>query len=304
MASQRHKVWEQGSSAAGEIHAQGVVAPGIAMQVNPSDLNSTIPGDPLLNAGQELQAPVEPQAGGLVVPVGAEGGPLQGSSLTGAIPEGAPVPPEPGTPVLSTISPSTAAFSAPPFTMILTGSGFNDTTTVLWGGVALAGATLTGAQSMTVPIDPPNMTYDGTNNTAEVRAANGGQWSNPKTFKFTGTPAVGNEEIEGGGEPEPEPEPQPEPQPEPEPEGRTFPIGPLAATIVEDHADGIAITVEDASQVQEGDTVLVEATGNTPMNGSYTVMSLDGNTMVVDNMVELASPIENRGRVTVTAGRA
>ena len=44
MASQRHKLLEQGSTAAGEIHAEGVVAPGIAMQVDPSAPNVMMPG--------------------------------------------------------------------------------------------------------------------------------------------------------------------------------------------------------------------------------------------------------------------
>lgn len=88
-------------------------------------------------------------------------------------------------------------------------------------------------------------------------------------------------------------------------EGRSLPIGPTNLLRVEDVDTGIALYVPQGSDIQIGDTVLVEATGNTGVNGSYEVLSVsndaDEMAVVVDNTYELAAPIEAKGRVTVTA---
>jgi hypothetical protein len=187
-------LWEHGATAAGEIHAEGVVAPGIAMQVDPEALNVLKVGSPLFNSGQEREEP--PDLTEVEVPIGEPGGPLAGSSLTGAIPEELVSPEEP-------------------------------------------------------PVEPE--------------------------------------------EPPPETEPPPE-------GGRAFPIGPVSLVLVEDDPDGIALTVPTGTDVQVGDTVLVEATTNTGVNGSYAVLSIDGDRIVVDNPYELTAPLEAKGRLTVTSG--
>ena len=66
--SQRHMVLEQGSSAAGEIHAEGAVAPGIAMQVDATELNvmEAGPASPPVLAVLESEPP--PDLTDVVVP--------------------------------------------------------------------------------------------------------------------------------------------------------------------------------------------------------------------------------------------
>lgn len=282
--SQRHMLWEQGATAAGEIHAQGVVAPGIAMQVDPEALNVLKAGPPLYNEGLELKQPRE--EGGVEVPIGEPGGPLSGSSLTGAIPESVvppepepPEPPEPGPdpepgmePILDSLDPAHAVIGGPDLTMHVHGQNFTDTTLIIFnGGVENTGfvsntelttivkPSLAGA-AVEVPVNVRQGTYD----------------SNAVNFNFSVA--------------------------EPPPEGgRTFPEGPHTINLVEDHADGIAVTLADGA-VQVGDAVTIEATGNTAINGSYTVLSVEGMVVVVDNNTELLTPIEAKGRLTVTAG--
>ena len=82
---------------------------------------------------------------------------------------------------------------------------------------------------------------------------------------------------------------------------RSYPVGPINIAIVEDHPDGLQLTLTEAADVQVEDTVLIEATGNTGVNGSYEVLESDGTVLVVDNDLALAAPIEAKGRLTVTA---
>lgn len=81
---------------------------------------------------------------------------------------------------------------------------------------------------------------------------------------------------------------------------RTFPIGPVSLTSVDDDPQGIAYTVPDGTDIQVGDVVVIEATGNSATNGIFTVLSVNGDVVVVDNTYELAAPIEAKGRLTVT----
>jgi hypothetical protein len=80
---------------------------------------------------------------------------------------------------------------------------------------------------------------------------------------------------------------------------RSLPYGPFNISLIEDDPAGLAVTIT-FGDVQVGDTVLLEATGNSAVNGSYTVLAVSDMTVVVDNMVELTAPIENKGRLTVT----
>jgi len=64
-------VLEQGNDVTGAAHAEGAIAPGMLQQA----------GDAPITYGAELQS-IE----GLEVPHGEPGGPLSGSSLTGAVP--------------------------------------------------------------------------------------------------------------------------------------------------------------------------------------------------------------------------
>jgi len=272
--SQRHMLWEQGETAAGEIHAQGVVAPGIAMQVNPEAVGELQAGPPLYNDGLELKQPRE--EGGVEVPIGEPGGPLSGSSLTGAIPEELqPGPgPEPGEPpVLSSLEPATGVLNGPNITMHCIGSGFTEQSQIYFANqpepiVFISEGDITTIITMSLPWGPA---------TVPVFVQNAdGQSSGTLSFIFTeGEPA---EELGT----------------------RTFPIGPINIANIDDHADGIQLTLSAAADVQGGDTVLIEATGNTGINGSYPVLLSDGTVIVVDNPMELLTPIEAKGRLTVT----
>jgi hypothetical protein len=285
MASQRHKLWEQGATAAGEIHAQGVVAPGIAMQVDPEALNVLKAGPPLYNTGLELKEPAL-NMDSVEVPIGEPGGPLSGSSLTGAIPESiappdpTPEPPDPEvtTPTLTSLHPASAPIQTGDITIRILGTGFTNETVMVWNG-ADDHAAYNNENEMTTVVKTSLSTVP---STCTVAMRNGtSNISNELTFELVdGTPESGDEESP--------------------PAGRTFPIGPITIALVEDDADGITLTLSEAADVKAGDTVLIEATGTTAVNGSYPVLASDGTVVLVDNNAELANPIENKGRLTVT----
>lgn len=287
MASQRHKLWEQGATAAGEIHAEGVVAPGIAMQVDPVALNVLKAGPPLFNTGQEQD--IKPKVGegaeDITVPIGEPGGPLSGSSLTGAIPEelGPPPGPQPGPepepgsePTLTSIDPATAEMGGADVTMTLTGTNFTETSIIYFNNGA-ENTEFVSDTELTTVVKPSLVS---TAIEVPVWVQQGSVQTDPQTFAFTETAAP-----EGGEAPA---------------AGRSFPIGPIDVATIEDHVDGIQLTLAGAADVQVGDTVLVEATFNSAINGSYPVLASDGTVIVIDNPVELAAPIDAKGRVTVT----
>lgn len=275
MASQRHKLLEYGSTAAGEVHAQGVTAISITQQLvtDPSNLNVLVP------AGGEGVGKNPPP---LQIPEGPTGGPLQGSSMSGAIPESIQAPPPdvtpgpdpvPGAePTLASLNPNTAEIGAADLVMQAIGTNFTDTSLIYFN----AGAEITtfvSATELTTTIKPslassavevPITVRQGTYETAAL----------PFTFTDTTVQATNSDE-------------------------RSFPIGPIIISRIDDHADGLALTIADGD-VQVEDTVLIEATGNTSVNGSYAVLSVEGDVVVVDNNFELLTPIEAKGRLTVT----
>jgi hypothetical protein len=276
--SQRHMLWEQSTTAAGEIIAQGVVAPGIALQVDPENLNVVKEGPALLNNGQERQ--LREGEAGVEVPIGEPGGPLAGSTLTGAIPEEIkppdpnPEPPDPDvdTPSLTSLSPASAPIQTGDMTVRILGANFTEETVMVWNGADDVAAYVSDTEMTTVV----KTDMAGAPSTCTVAMRNGNNVSNVLNFEL----------VDG--------------TPDEEPDARAFPIGPVNIASVDDHADGIQLTLAEAADVQGGDTVLVEATGNTGVNGSYPVLLSDGTVIVVDNPLELATPIENKGRLTVT----
>ena len=274
--SQRHMIWEHGANAAGAIHDEGVVAPGIAMQVDPSAPAGTLKaGPPLYNTGLEWKGP--PDMSDVVVPIGDPGGPLSGSSLTGAIPEELQTPdggggtePDPNAPRIDSLDPASTTVNNP-VQVTITGGNFTADCVVLVNGNQVVSAFVSDT-SMTA--DMPGALQEGT---AAVIVNNPTTQLQSPSVPFNVTAA--EEEPQGG---------------------RSFPIGPITIATVDDHADGIAVTLSEASDVQVGDTVLIEATGNTSVNGSYSVLTSDGTTVVVDNNFELLASIEAKGRLTVT----
>ena len=283
--SQRHMVLEQGSTAAGEIHAQGAVAPGIAMQVDATELNVMEPGpaSPPVVAVLETTTP-PPDLTNVVVPSGPPGGPLQGSSLTGAIPEELqppepPEPPEPEetAPVVDYIAPASAVIGSTDFTLRVVGSRFVEDSVIVFNG-GDEQTVFVNETELTTGVKP---SLAGVAITVPVQVRNAGQVSNSVSFEFTeGEPAARSEQ---------------------EPSS-----GPFTIRMIEDHDDGIAILLNSSDEfeegnldIEEGDLVRVEATGNTSINGDYDVLTVDGMTIIVNNMFTLAASIENKGRVTV-----
>jgi hypothetical protein len=272
--SQRHMLWEQGSTAAGEIHAEGVVAPGIAMQVDPEELNALVPGPALFNTGLERAEPLGD--GSVEVPVGAPGGPLSGSTLTGAIPEErlpppTPEPPEPGPdpapgeePTVEYLAPAEAVMGSTDFTMRVVGTNFTDSSIIVFnrgeentGFVSDTELTTIVKPSLAgVAVDLPVLVRQGTVDSNEVM------------FSFT--------EAEEGRE-----------------------AGPFNITLIEDHMEGLALTL-DGGEYKVGDDVSVEATGNTSVNGAYEILEVNGLIIVIDSSFELPAPIEAKGRLTIT----
>ena len=127
--SQRHMLLVQNTTANGEIIAQGEIAPLSLVQVQEPALLSTE-----LHGVEDLE-----------VPVGPPGGPLQGSTLTGAVPESlvAPTPPgpelgpdpEPGLePTLEYITPNEAVIGSTDFTLRVIGTNFTDTSVIVFNG--------------------------------------------------------------------------------------------------------------------------------------------------------------------------
>jgi hypothetical protein len=271
MSSQRHKLWEHGATSAGEIHAQGVVAPGISMQVDPEALNVLKAGPPLYNTGLEQQTP--PESFDVVVPVGEPGGPLSGSTLTGAIPEElvpspSPEPgpdPEPGMePTLDYIAPTEAVIGSTDFTLRVIGANFTETSVIMFNNGA-ENTEFVFDTELTTIVKPSTASVAGT---YPVAVGQGSYETAAADFTFT--------EAEEGRE-----------------------AGPFNITLIEDHMEGLQLTL-DGGEFKVGDDIAIEATGNTNVNGAYEILEVDGLTIVIDSSFELPAPIEAKGRLTIT----
>ena len=251
--SQRHMVYVQNAPANGEAGAEGQPAPGYILQ-----------------AGQP-PALREANLENLQVVEGPPGGPLQGSSLSGAIPETLIPEPAPGF-GLGSIVPTEAEMGSADLTLHVHGSAFEDGAVIVFNGGDEA-TTFVSTTELTTTVKPSLAAVAGAV-PVTVRNA-GGAVSNELSFTFT------EAAVEGLAE-------------------RT---GPFTISRIADHPDGVAITLAEAGDVRVGDTVTVEATGNTGVNGEYTILAVDGLTIVVDNDLLLTSPVEGKGRLMVAGGR-
>jgi hypothetical protein len=269
--SQRHLIQEHNTTSAGEVHAQGVVATSVMAQVDPSQLNV-------------LTAPVDPPAGGFAVPEGASGGPLQGSSMSGAIPESVqpgpgPEPPEPGPdpepgsePTLTSLDPNAAVLGDPDLTLRCIGTNFTETSVIHFSDH-----------------DEPTTFVSDTEVTTGVKPSLGwGAVSLPVTIKQGSyeTEPLNFTFAEGGAASVSQ---------------RTFPLGPFNIVRVDDDVDGLSLELVDGD-IRVGDTIVIEATGSSSINGSYTVLSATDGVIVFDSDFALTTPIEGKGRLTVTGG--
>jgi hypothetical protein len=274
--SQRHMLWEQGATAAGEIHAQGMVAPGIAMQVNPEAMNELRAGPPLWNMPTNLEEPPT-EADAVEVPVGEPGGPLSGSTLTGAIPESLePEPPEPQpdeAPTITSLEPNTAVLGSEDFPLHVMGTGFTPESVILFADQPEPIVYISAEEITTIV--KPSLPWGAV--TLPVQVQEGELVSNTMDFVFTAAP-----EGSRSGE-------------------RIFPSEPITIGRIEDHPDGLALQLA-GGDVRIGDDVLVEATGSTNVNGSYTVLAIENGLVVIDSNVTLDQPIEGKGRLTVNSG--
>jgi hypothetical protein len=266
--SQRHMIIEQGANAAAAIHDQGAVAPGIAMQVDPSNYNVAIAG----TSAPPYVATQDPtgETGGVEIPAGPPGGPLAGSTLTGPVPEGADIPvAQPLS--IAALDPNNAVIGGEDVTMRVLGTGFTEASRIWFNGGEEATTFLDPTQLSTI-VKPSTATVVGS---FPVEVHDGDKVSNALDFSFTEAT-------------------------EPTGATRAFPLGPALIGMVADHPDGLEIGLIDALAIEVGDAVTIEATGNTGVNGNYNVLAI--NPLVVDNNLILEAPIENKGRLTVTAG--
>ena len=116
--SQRHMLVEQNTTIAGELYAEGEIAPALLM------------------AAAEPPARGAKAADEIILPVGPPGGPLQGSTMTGAFPESAipPEPPQPEVPILDHLEPAEAVLGDPDFTLHVFGDGFTEESVIVFAG--------------------------------------------------------------------------------------------------------------------------------------------------------------------------
>lgn len=263
--SQRHKIVERSAASNGEVHAQGVIAPGIMAQVSATEIG--------------VLEPMEGDAIDLVVPVGPTGGPLQGSSMTGAIPV-AFVPPVPlPPPALTSIDPTTAEMGSADLTLTATGTDFvqgsvimfnnsaNETTFVSETELTTLVVPSTASGPWTVPVGVRNPDY---------------QESSTVDFSFT--------------EPAPPLFERPVPQ---EPEVAARAVGPINIVSIRPAEGGgkLIVTVGDPTGILPGTIITIEASGSSSVNGQYTVEATENGELIIDSDYQLANPIEGKGRV-------
>ena len=91
-------------------------------------------------------------------------------------------------------------------------------------------------------------------------------------------------------------------------EERVYPMGPFALLRIEPSEDPLGVwfilDADDGENLREGDAVLIEATGSSSTNGNYTVTQLtnNGDTRFFVPDLQIAAPVDGKGRVTVNAG--
>ena len=176
--SQRHMILEQGADATGASIGQGVIAPGLLAQAE---------GE--VEYGDELRG-IE----GIEVPVGPPGGPLQGSTLTGAIPADVadgggtdPNPePEPGMePTLTSLDPNTVEKDSANIVMSCRGTNFTDSSVIVFAGVDEP-TTFVSPEEITTGVTP-SLGW-GTDVGIPVHVRQGTYETAPLDFIFTSVP--------------------------------------------------------------------------------------------------------------------
>lgn len=89
----------------------------------------------------------------------------------------------------------------------------------------------------------------------------------------------------------------------PQPKERSFPLGPISLVAIVQNTPGtLTFETDGTGDIEAGDTVTVAATGNSSVNGTYTVTAVHGASFDVASSYVLPAEIDAQGRVTVTAG--
>jgi hypothetical protein len=243
------------------------------------------------------------------VPVGAPGGPLKGSSMAGFPPTLIPPPgllaerdaearaeadfgapgqfnlsgnpvhtdlPPPGEPVpgpggeltLTALEPNTCELNGPDVTMVCVGNNFTESSVIYFAGQPEP-IVFIDAQHISTVITA-SLPWGAV--TVDVSVQEGSSQTTPLPFTFT-EPAVALTAPEPG--------------------------GPFSITRIEDDPDGLALIMPAGTGIKVGDSLLLEASGNSSVNGTYTVTAVKGTRIIIDNMFELPATIEAKGRVTV-----
>jgi hypothetical protein len=123
--SQRHMMIESNVDATCVVYTQGAISPGVMEQA--------LAGAP---AGVSRSVREVLSSRAVTIPMGPPGGPLQGSTLTGPIPESA-IPEVPDPPTVSAISPNTAVVGDPDALATVTGTMFGADSVIVFDGVPL-----------------------------------------------------------------------------------------------------------------------------------------------------------------------
>ena len=295
--SQRHKVLIQNTDSAGK------------------GLSEKQPAPVYINQFANSQA--------FTVPTGAPGGPLQGSSMAGFPPTLIPLPglksergaelqaegaftepgqfnlsgnpvyeslppadgsgggpePEPANPVIDSLDPNTAELGSADVTMRVLGSNFDEGSTIYFAEQPEP-IVFVSENEITTGVKP-SLGWGAVTVQVAVQKSDD-TVSNEMPFTFT--EAAPEAESSGGRQTS---------------SALPLPEGPVAIVKIEKAGKNILITV-DAPEFRTGDAVRIEATGNSSINGDYDLGTVKDATITIDGEdIDLLSPIENRGRITL-----
>jgi hypothetical protein len=153
---------------------------------NTEQLTAVVPASFLNLAGNETIAVVNPAPGGGT-----------SSTLTFFV-----EPPANPTPIISSLSPASAAPAGPAFNLTIVGTGFVSTTTANWNGQALAIVSQTSTQ-IVAGVPAANIANAGTAQVTVSTPTPGGGTSNSEAFQITTTPTAAfpilvSESAQGG----------------------------------------------------------------------------------------------------------
>jgi hypothetical protein len=211
-------------------------------------------------------------------PVGPAGGSLKNSSLAGPAPVSVPIP------TITSLNPNTAVIGGADLVMTVTGTNFLPNSTIFFNN----GAERTTYISPTQVSTGVKPSLAGVAGAYPVEVSNIIHKSNSLDFTFTASGQQGALAPPAG--------------------ERVFPMGPFSLERIEPSEDppGVwyVLSADDGENLREGDEVLIEASTSSATNGPHTVTQLltgaDTRFFVPD--IELAAPIESRGRLTINAG--